>query len=486
MPEDKNLNEIIFNYAPVGVAVISKGGVFESVNEKFLEIHGGKKDDFIGSSALEFPFYKKEGLDKFINGALSGKKFYTEISFVSLAGAKESFRKYLGIPSSGKIVLMVQDVTEQRRMEGDTHDYVQKIKEEQSQLLASINSLPLGFIIIDLKNNLLIENEATDRILGLPQLEGADVFLKGDVSLIEEKLKGSFDLRTNYEKCISEKMAINFKEVAFENKFLRILLAPILSAKGAQQEIIGVAILMEDITEAKVIERSREEFFAIASHELRTPLTAIRGNASLIEEFYSEKINDKEVSQMITDIKDASVRLIGIVNDFLDISRLEQNKMEFKKENFDVVVLIQDTVRELEKVAVQKNLYLKAEEYDPSPPMIVADKNKTKQILVNLIGNAVNYTREGGVSIKAEKENNFLKICISDTGVGISPENQNLLFRKFQQAGEKILTRDMTKSTGLGLYISKLMVESMGGTIGLAKSEPNKGSVFFFALPIVS
>jgi len=462
----------------------SKDGAFESANKKFLEIHGkNTENEVIGADALKLPFYFESGLDKFIRKALSGEKFDTEISFVSLAGAKGSFRRYLGIPASGKVVLMAQDITEQRRMEGDTEDYIRKIKEEQSQLLASINSLPLGFIIIDLKNNLLIENEATDRILGLSQFEGADIFLKGDVSLIEERLKGFFDFRANYEKCVNEKKSIDFKEVAFENKFLRIFLAPILSAKGAQQEIIGVAILMEDITEAKVIERSREEFFAIASHELRTPLTAIRGNASLIEDFYAEKINDKEVSQMVADIKSASVRLIGIVNDFLDISRLEQNKMEFKKENFDITALIQEAVRELEKVAAQKNLYLKAEE-NGSLPMIAADKNKTKQVLINLIGNAVNYTREGGVSVKAEKENNFLKVCVSDTGAGIAPENQTLLFRKFQQAGEKILTRDMTKSTGLGLYISKLMVESMGGTIGLAKSEFGKGSVFCFALPV--
>lgn len=452
-----------------------------------MEIHGKSvENELVGTDALKLPFYFESGLDKLIRKVLGGEKFDTEISFISLAGAKGSFRRYLGIPASEKIVLMALDITEQRRMEGDTLDYVRKIKEEQSQLLASINSLPLGFIIIDLKNNLLIENEATDRILGLPQLEGADVFLKGDISLIEERLKKSFDLRTNYEKCVKEKKSFDFKEVAFENKFLRIFLAPILSAKGTQgvQEIIGVAILMEDITEAKVIERSREEFFAIASHELRTPLTAIRGNASLIEQFYIEKVNDKEFSQMVTDIHDASIRLIGIVNDFLDISRMEQNKMEFKKESFDVVAIIQEAVRELEKVATQKNLYLKAEETNSSLPMILADKNKTKQVLINLIGNAVNYTREGGVSVKAEKENNFLKISISDTGVGISPENQTLLFRKFQQAGEKILTRDMTKSTGLGLYISKLMVENMGGTIGLAKSEPNKGSTFCFALPV--
>ena len=464
-----------------------------------MEIHGNSAEkELIGADATKLPFYFESGLDKFIRKALDGparlndpsrsggEKFDTEISFISLAGAKGSFRRYLGVPADGKLVLMAQDITEQRRMEGDTEDYIRRIKEEQSQLLASINSLPLGFIIIDLKNNLLIENEATDRILGLSQFEGADIFLKGDVSLIEERLKGFFDLRANYEKCVKEKKAVDFKEVAFENKFLRIFLAPILSAKGArqEQEIIGVAILMEDITEAKVIERSREEFFAIASHELRTPLTAIRGNASLIEQFYAEKINDKEFSQMIKDVYDASVRLIGIVNDFLDISRLEQNKMEFKKENFDAAAMIQEVVRELGKVAAQKNLYLKEEESGISLPMIAADKNKTKQVLTNLIGNAVNYTREGGVSVKAEKEGDFLKICVSDTGVGISPENQTLLFRKFQQAGEKILTRDMTKSTGLGLYISKLMVESMGGTIGLAKSEPNKGSTFCFALPI--
>ena len=489
--ETKNLDDIIFKYAPIGIAKINHQGVFDSVNPEFLEIHGKAEKEFIGVNVLEFSFYKQLGLDNSIRQALAGQKFNVQTSFISSVGARESFRRYIGVPvfkSDNKtvetVILMVQDITNENRLEADIQDYLAKLKQEQSRFLASINSLSLGFIIIDVRTNLLIKNRAADDILDLPH-EG-EILLKGDILQTEEKLKNYFDLRANYEKCMAEKQAIDVKEIQFGTKFLHIFSAPIMmpGATKNSQDVIGAAILIEDITEAKVIERSREEFFAIASHELRTPLTAIRGNMSLLKDFYSEKIKDTEVMEMIGDSYNACIRLLGIVNDFLDASRLEQGKLEFKKEPFDAANLIQEVVSELEKLATGKKLYLKLEKIETNLPLVVGDKDRAKQILANLIGNAVNYTQKGGITVKAEKQDKFVKIYVSDTGVGIRPENQTLLFRKFQQAGEKILTRDVTKGTGLGLYISKLLAEAMASTIELVKSEPGVGSTFSFTLPI--
>ena len=243
-------------------------------------------------------------------------------------------------------------------------------------------------------------------------------------------------------------------------------------------------VLIEDVTEAKITERSRDEFFAVASHELRTPLTAIRGNADMILEMYADKVVDKDMKEMLQDIDVSSIRLINIVNDFLEVSRIEQGRIEIKKEKFNVSDVVEKVVRDLKSMVEQKGLSV-AYATPASPlPTVFADKNRTEQILINLVGNAAKFTKEGSITIATTAMDGFVGIRVIDTGSGISEHNQALLFRKFQPAGEQTLARDVTQSTGLGLYISKLIISSMGGTIGLEKSELGKGSIFAFTLPI--
>ncbi len=350
-----------------------------------------------------------------------------------------------------------------------------ELNEEQARLLASIKGLSLGFIMIDNQNKVILHNPAVEKVLELPQ-DG------WDFAEVRKRFGSSFDFLGHCQTCVREKKSIDIKDVPYDSKFLRVFLAPVIMIRDAE-EVIGVVILIEDITEVKILERSREEFFSIASHELRTPLTAIRGNTALIQQFYADKLKDGELEEMIADIHDSSTRLIKIVNDFLEVSRLELGRIEYKKEIFDLVPLIENISKELEPVASEKKLYLKFEKPEISLPSVFADKDRTKQILTNLIGNSLKFTKEGGVTISVSQEKDFLKISITDTGMGISKENQELLFRKFQQAGESIFTRDVTRGTGLGLYISKLIVEGLGGKIYLESSKVGKGSTFAFTLP---
>ena len=276
---------------------------------------------------------------------------------------------------------------------------------------------------------------------------------------------------------------IEIEEIAFKGKFLRMLFSPITMIRD-HEEIIGTVILVEDITEAKILERSREEFFSIASHELKTPLTAIRGNVSLIRSYYAKTIPNPEVLQMLDDIENGSVRLIKIVNDFLNVSRFEQGRITMKIESFAPSEVIEETIKGVKELAAEKKLNLESEGVSAALPHVRADRDRVKEVLLNLIGNAINYTSEGGIKVKAEQQERFIKIYVSDTGVGIPLEYQSLLFHKFQQAGPNILTRSVAHSTGLGLYISKLMVEAMGGTIKLERSVPKGGTTFSFTLPI--
>jgi signal transduction histidine kinase len=141
--------------------------------------------------------------------------------------------------------------------------------------------------------------------------------------IIHDRLSKSIDFKASLNKVITAGRPVQKKEMSNNGRILRLFMAPVIDEadEGQAANTLGVVILLEDITEAKILERSKDEFFSIASHELRTPLTAIRGNTSLIQTYYSNILKDKDLAEMINDIHDSSIRLIAIVSDFLDASR---------------------------------------------------------------------------------------------------------------------------------------------------------------------
>lgn len=365
-----------------------------------------------------------------------------------------------------------------------------ELKEAQARLQSSIQSLRIGFIITDNKSKIIAMNGSAKLILLRKKLIGGEkidtsMYHKNwDMDEVQKHLGDSFDLDAQVKKCISEMKPIEVKEVPFGERYLRIFITPVILYEERQIGIIGSAILIDDITEAKILERSRDEFFSIASHELRTPLTALRGNSLLLKQFYGDKIKDQDFQEMVSDMHEASVRLIELVNDFLDVSRLEQGKIIFKKEKFDLTFVIKEEMHEVENLVSEKKLQLIYDFKNIPNLFVLADEARTKQVISNLLGNAITFTEKGYIKITIDQKDEFLLVRVQDSGKGISRKNQNLLFRKFQQAGENILTRDVTRGTGLGLYISRLMLEGMGGEIYLEKSEEGKGSTFVFTLPI--
>ena len=400
----------------------------------------------------------------------SGRKF----PIVSITAPLISGGKLIGA------VKVFRDATVDKEaklvIEKEVAERTKELAEEKAKLLASIESLPRGFILTDVGGNVVLTNKLLTEIFGKAPKEG------WTLDTLQGLLGESFDLRGNFKKVISqEQKSVFIGALSWGAKFLELFVVPVTLANGS---IVGAIILVGDVTEAKVLERSKDEFFSIASHELRTPLTAIRGNTALIRDYFIKKVKDPEFVNIIDDIHASSIRLIDIVNDFLNLSRLEQGRIEFKKEKVDVAGTIKTVLEELVSSAEQKKLELKFLEPKKKPPLVAADSEKVKEVLINLIGNGIKYTEKGSVTINLVEKDSQLKINVIDTGRGISIKNQTLLFRKFQQAGESLYTRDTTKGTGLGLYISKLMVVGMGGTIGLEESVEDKGSNFYFTLPI--
>jgi signal transduction histidine kinase len=387
---------------------------------------------------------------------------------LELSGKVEEVNK-----SNRAVLNLLEDIDQEKaRAEAMVVVRTRELSDERARLLASINSLSLGFIIADVNNKILLKNPAILKIL---EVEG-DIKTLHDVSKYFENM----NIVGSCAECVKTRLPVEVKNILYKKKYLKIFCAPVFD----DTHVIGYVFLAEDITEAKVMERSREEFFAVASHELRTPLTAIRGNTEMILDLFGEKVTDPEMREMLQDIDASSIRLIGIVNDFLEVSRIEQGKLEIKKDSFVLQEVITKVVRDLQGVVAKKKVALKYTEPTSSLPSVFADKNRVEQILVNLIGNSLKFTKEGYISIELEKSGSFLKIIVSDSGIGISEQNQSRLFRKFQQAGEDMIARDVTQGTGLGLYISQLLISAMGGVIKLDKSELGKGSTFSFTVPI--
>ncbi|KKQ98300.1 MAG: putative sensor/response regulator hybrid [Candidatus Woesebacteria bacterium GW2011_GWB1_39_12] len=489
--------KLIISSMGEGLIVIDKDYRISAMNPKAETLLEVKEEDVKGKLWSDFTrAYEGENEITFENRVTvkvikTGKSIVTKIDddhyYMTSSGKKFPISSITAplFASDGKTisgaVKVFRDAThdkeERALIEKEVQDKTFELSEEKARLIASINSLSVGFLVVDREtHSLVIKNLALEKILGLPP----EVKLEE----IEEKLKikGKVDFHSYGQASMRDGKPCECKDIDYEGKILRIFISPIKVPET--HEIIGLVALVEDTTETKLLERARDEFFSIASHELRTPLTAIRGNTSMIERYFKAKLKDPDLVEMIDDVKESSERLINIVNDFLDIGRLEMRRMEFKKEEIDVVSLIDDALKQYQVTGSRQKLSLALQKPEVNIPKVNADKDRAREVLVNLIGNGIKFTEVGGVTISLVPKEGFVQINITDTGRGISKELQKLLFRKFQQAGSSLYTRDTTKGTGLGLYISKLMVEGMGGKIWLEKSEVGRGSTFSFTLPV--
>lgn len=383
-------------------------------------------------------------------------------------------------------IISLSDITQQiltmNVIEREVKIRTQLYNQERARLMASVNGLRQGFLIVDDKKKINLMNKKAQKMFPDIKVSNVQSGHVVDGSLISslDKYLVEYELEKKLEEAISTNKYVVSRDIIFNEQILDIEVTPIVVGEDS----IGAVVLLDDVTEATMMERSKDEFFSIASHELRTPLTAIRGNTSMILDYYKEDIKDDEMKEMLRDIHDSSQRLIEIVNDFLDTSRLEQGRMEFNLQKTSLQKIIEAVVKDTVIVAKEQGDDIKIDPAISNLPEVYADPDKLKQVVYNLIGNSIKFTRNGKIRISGVKEDDSIRLTVIDEGRGIGEESRKLLFRKFQQASSSILTRDTTKGTGLGLYISKMLLEKMNGSIRLDSSEPGKGSVFSFTIPI--
>ena len=262
---------------------------------------------------------------------------------------------------------------------------------------------------------------------------------------------------------------------------------------STEPRIIGV---VTDISAQKAVEdnlrkakehaeqanQAKSAFLATMSHEIRTPMTAILGSL----EYLLDTPLVKEQHRMVSIAKDSGVALLDILNDILDLSKIEAGKLTLEAVNVSPSALVQGACDAANIVARQKGIYLRCKFATPPPALIVADPTRVRQILTNLVNNAVKFTEQGGVTVSAEIEDTgegkgLLRVAVRDTGIGLTEKQREKIFKPFTQADDS--TTRKFGGTGLGLSICQRLVERMGGGIGVY-SKQGQGATFWFAVQV--
>jgi len=350
------------------------------------------------------------------------------------------------------------------------------IKTEKSKMDSLVESMLEGVIMLDERGEIVVLNPQARKMLGFEdhqKVTSKDLYDKlRSAEIGKEKEKEKFRSGLGNFPIVQE-MVLPHEE---GSKTLHCEMIPV---KGSEDKVMGISMVLRDITREKEIEQMKNEFISSISHEIKTPLAIIKEAISLVMDEIPGKIIEPQ-RDVLTTAQGNIGRLSNIIEALLDVSKIESAKMKLDIRLVNMSELIKNTVSDFKYMAEQKGILL---DYEVSQGKvdISCDPDKTRQVLVNLISNALKFTpREGRVKVICKEEEDEVIVSVEDTGMGVSEENIPNLFDRFTQFGRKPGPGE--KGTGLGLAISKGIVELHKGRIW-AESKLNKGSKFYFSLP---
>ncbi|HYC79759.1 MAG TPA: ATP-binding protein [Candidatus Binatia bacterium] len=373
------------------------------------------------------------------------------------------------------------------KVEDMVRERTQELRETQARLIASIESLSLGFLILDNDGDVFHVNKMFNQIL--------EVKYAKDIDTIDTLLKNRLGLAELFRKAQSTKQSISSKNIQYGQKAVSIFVTPITLIPT---ETIGAVIVIEDSTKEKQIDKAKSEFVSMASHQLRTPLTIVKWHVEALKKKILGKDFESVVKKNADHIEVGTKRMIALVQALLNASRIELGKLAIIPEKMDLGELCNTVVEELSQEIKGKDIAV-ALNFGKDLKM-EADPNILTIILQNLLTNAIKYTQDKGritISIDAPDQKtldyngasgNFLLFKITDTGYGIPKDEQPKIFTKLFRADNVKLLK--LGGTGLGLYITKSIVETTGGKIWFSSpsedsdaSSQYPGATFYVLLP---
>ncbi|MDE0011689.1 MAG: ATP-binding protein [Candidatus Poribacteria bacterium] len=425
-----------------------------------------------------------------------------EVAHAADSIGQGEFDSEIVIDSNDEVGVLAEKFNEMRR---NLKTAVDQLRQEERKLTAIVENLGEGLIVVEPAGRVLYVNPVAERLLDLGRTAGYQNFIAvdtetgtiswtkqsmgaepaiTDTQTVNLKILSSSRRAMEQHQAMIAELSVNGDQSNAEMRVLRIIASQFSdeSNKGA-----GTVYVFDDITHEYEVEQMKSEFVSLVSHELRTPLTSIIGFISLILDGKTGKINQKQY-ESLSRAHRQSERLAALINDLLDVSRIEAGRIEMKRERVHIDRVAKRRIEELRPQADEKAITLLLDA-NPNLPLLIADADRVGQVFINLIGNAIKFTPNGGkvtVRISESPHNgsvsNGFHVEIIDTGPGISADEREKIFDKFQQLAS---TRTQQQGgTGLGLSIASGIVEAHGGKLWVDAGDNEQGCNFQFFIPL--
>jgi len=489
---------MLFEISPETIIIIDNKGNVLNVNSRIYDWLGYEREELIGYNLFNFPFfankYKNKNFDLSKNTIFSEITSAYELDFITKNGKKKTGSVHT-VPIKNKNnkisggLILISDITESK----DAREEINKLSQFQDSVIDNAN---VWLSAMNLMGNVVIWNKAAEAITGYPREEvlGRDSiwdWLKSDEEQYKRDIttKGVSNIggevfSQNFETLIKRKDG-NIRTVSWnsrnildntENPIGSITLGLDITEQKKSEEEIKI-----QNAELKRLNRIKSDFLNVTSHELRTPMVAIKGYAQLLSDFSLGEITDKQKKAIDVVLRNTT-RLNKLVQDILDVSRLESGTMKFLPEDTDISELTKEIAETMESSANSKQKKINSIIEDNLPNLII-DPERVKQVLVNLVNNAIKFSpNNSDINIQVKKEVDCVLFEVQDFGRGIPKNKIEKIFDTFYQV-DSANDRKLMDGAGLGLAISRGIVVAHGGNIHV-ESRVNKGSTFKFTLPL--
>ena len=505
-------------YANDIIILLDENFRFIEVNDHVVDFYGYTREELIGmhASQLRAPETKEDFINQIKLAQISGKALYETVHKRKDETMFPVEISLHAIDVEGKrfYQAIIRDTTERKKAENE-------LQTAHQQLLDIIEFIPDATFVINKDKKVIAWNRALEEMTGIRK---QDIIGKGDyaysvpfygklrpiiIDLIGKDDPETKALYEKYEKHGNNIYAEVFVPRLYNGKgaYILVTASPLLDPNGNRY---GAIETVRDITEHKKIEedlrlyqehleeivkqrttelvaamdkaleadRIKSAFLASMSHELRTPLNSIIGFTGMVLQGLAGPLNEEQTKQLGM-VRNSARHLLDLINDILDISKIEAGQLNIMSENFDLRKSIEKSVQIISPLANKKDIRLHYKIEDNIFEMR-GDQRRVEQIIINLLSNAVKFTDHGEINLNCFADNDSITLSVQDTGIGIKPENINIIFDAFRQVDTGIAR--VQEGTGLGLNITKKLVEMMGGSIHV-QSEPGKGSIFTVILP---
>ncbi len=401
-----------------------------------------------------------------------------EMSRVADRIAQGDYDVELSIRSNDELGRLASKINSTSRKLKEFHELnVSKVIAEKQRSEAIISSITDGIVVVDADAQIIAINPKAAQILNTsPQLaQGKHFFEVLNYQELYDRIKTT--AKQGNLSHLSEEQSILSIQDENQTQYYKFSITPV---KTEDDQMLGVVLLLQDVTKLKELDQLKTQFVMTASHELRTPLTGMAMSIDLLIESAKDKLSPKE-QELLKAAQEDVQRLRTLVNDLLDLGKIESGRMEMAFESVQVEFLIEKAIALFSVQAVEKGVKL-TKQISEDTLTVRADANKIMWVLTNLIANALRYTDTGGcIRVTTKSRTDFAFVCVTDDGPGIPLDYQSRIFDKFVQ----VQTHKDVGGSGLGLAICKEIIKAHGGTIWV-DSTPGSGSTFTFTLPIVA